>query len=68
MNLIEKIKKISESQISNHNKWQNSIQKVDELKKKFIDIGNVPRDKNKDLWNSFREATRTFNKEKNNFY
>ncbi len=68
MNLIEKIKKISESQISNHNKWQNSIQKVDELKKKFIDIGNVPRNKNKDLWNSFREVTRTFNKEKNNFY
>ena len=68
MNLIEKIKKISESQINNHNKWQNSIQKVDELKKKFIDIGNVPRNKNKDLWNSFREVTRMFNKEKTNFY
>ena len=68
MNLIEKIKRISKSEINNHNKWQISIQKVDELKKKFIDIGNVPRDKNKDLWNSFREATRTFNKEKNNFY
>ncbi len=68
MNLIEKIKKLSESEISNHNKWQNSIQKVDELKKKFIEIGNVPRNKNKDLWNSFREVTRMFNKEKNNFY
>ena len=68
MNLIEKIKRISKSEINNHNKWQISIQKVDELKKKFIDIGNVPRNKNKDLWNSFREVTRTFNKEKNNFY
>ncbi len=68
MNLIEKIKKLSESEISNHNKWQNSIREVDELKKKFIEIGNVPRNKNKDLWNSFREVTRMFNKEKNNFY
>ena len=42
MNLIEKIKKLSESEISNHNKWQNSIREVDELKKKFIEIGNVP--------------------------
>ena len=24
--------------------------------------------KNKDLWNSFRDATRMFNKQKNNFY
>ena len=68
MNLIEKIKKLSESEISNHNKWQNSIREVDELKKKFVEIGNVPRNKNKDLWNSFREVTRMFNKEKNNFY
>ncbi len=68
MNLIEKIKKISKSELTNHNKWQSSIQKVDELKKKFIEIGNVPREKNKDLWNTFREVTRTFNKEKNNFY
>ena len=68
MNLIEKIKKLSESEISNHNKWQNSIREVDELKKKFIEIGNVPRNKNKDLWNSFREVTRMFNREKNNFY
>ena len=38
------------------------------MKNKFISIGNVPKEKNKDLWNSFRDATRIFNKEKNNFY
>ena len=38
------------------------------MKNKFISIGNVPKEKNKDLWNSFRDATRMFNKEKNNFY
>ena len=38
------------------------------MKKRFSSIGNVPKEKNKDLWNSFRDATRIFNKEKNNFY
>ena len=66
--LVNEIKKISENKITNHNKWQNSIKKVEELKNKFISIGNVPKEKNKDLWNSFRDATRMFNKEKNNFY
>ena len=51
-----------------HNKWQVSIKKIEELKNKFIGIGNVPKEKNKDLWNSFRDATKIFNQEKNNFY
>ena len=38
------------------------------MKNKFIGIGNVPKEKNKDLWNSFRDATKIFNQEKNNFY
>jgi hypothetical protein len=66
--LINQIKSITEKKISTHNKWQNSIKQVEELKKKFISIGNIPKEKNKDLWNSFRDATRIFNKEKNNFY
>ena len=38
------------------------------MKNKFIGIGNVPKEKNKELWNSFRDATKIFNQEKNNFY
>ena len=60
--------RISESELISHNKWQSSIKKVEEIKNKFISIGNVPKQKSKELWNSFREATRIFNKEKNNFY
>ena len=66
--LINEIKKISKPKENSHNKWQISIKKVEELKNKFIGIGNVPKEKNKDLWNSFRDATKIFNQEKNNFY
>ena len=38
------------------------------MKNRFIGIGNVPKEKNKELWNSFRDATKIFNQEKNNFY
>ena len=41
---------------------------MEELKNEFTSIGNVPKEKNKDLWNSFRDTTRMFNKQKNNFY
>ena len=66
--LINEIKKISENKENSHNKWQISIKKIEELKNKFIGIGNVPKEKNKELWNSFRDATKIFNQEKNNFY
>ena len=66
--LINEIKKISNNKENSHNKWQISIKKIEELKNKFISIGNVPKEKNKNLWDSFRDATKIFNQEKNNFY
>ena len=66
--LIKEIKKISNDKENSHNKWQISIKKVEELKNKFFSIGRVPKEKNKDIWNSFRDATKIFNQKKNNFY
>ena len=51
-----------------HQTWQNTIKKVQELRDQFFEAGNVPRSKNKEIWSSFKEATRNFNKEKNAFY
>ena len=66
--LINEIKKISNNKENSHNKWQISIKKIEELKNKFTSIGRVPKEKNKDIWNAFRDATKIFNQEKNNFY
>jgi hypothetical protein len=51
-----------------HQIWQNTIKKVQELRDQFFEAGNVPRSKNKEIWKTFKEATRNFNKEKNAFY
>ena len=66
--LINQIKKITENKKSTHKDWQDSIKEVEGLKGRFVAIGNVPKEKNKGLWNYFRDTTRIFNKEKNNFY
>lgn len=66
--LINAIAKFSENQPTTHKGWQTAIQKVQELRDKFFEIGRVPRSKNKEMWKSFKEVTRTFNQQKNSFY
>lgn len=68
MQLINSIAEISESQPTNHKGWQTAIQKVQELRDNFFEIGRVPRSKNKEIWKSFKEITRSFNQNKNKFY
>ncbi|RMA58576.1 DUF349 domain-containing protein [Ulvibacter antarcticus] len=51
-----------------HQGWQNAIKKVQTLRDTYFASGKVPRTKNKEIWNEFKETTRNFNREKNNFY
>ncbi|MCH2490922.1 MAG: DUF349 domain-containing protein [Flavobacteriales bacterium] len=51
-----------------HKSWQQAIKKVQALRDAYFEIGKVPRKKNKEIWNAFKEATRTFNRQKNAFY
>jgi hypothetical protein len=66
--IIEAINAIDFSQNKTHSDWQKCISKIEQHRKEFIEITNIPRRKNDELWNKFKEATRTFNKEKNDFY
>ena len=51
-----------------HKDWQNGMKSIQTLRDKYFEIGKVPRSKNKEIWNEFKEATRNFNHEKNGFY
>ncbi|RZP18365.1 MAG: DUF349 domain-containing protein [Flavobacteriales bacterium] len=67
--LINNIASLTENaKNKGHQTWQNTIKKVQELRDQFFEAGKVPKSKNKEIWNSFKEATRNFNKEKNAFY
>jgi len=66
--LVEQINEVTAGTKANHRAWQNAIKKVQELRDKYFEIGKVPRGKNKEIWNIFKEATRDFNHTKNSFY
>lgn len=67
-NIIAAINAIDFSQNKTHSDWQKCIAKIEQYRKEFIEITNIPRRKNDELWNKFKEATRAFNKGKNDFY
>ena len=68
MNLIEEINLLTKNIKPNHKDWQNAINKIQKYRDDFFTIGRVPKSRNKEIWNLFKEATRNFNKEKNKFY
>jgi hypothetical protein len=66
--VIEKINRLDFEKNESHKDWQNSIKELDKLRDEFFAIGKVPKAKNEEVWQLFREATRKFNAEKNTFY
>lgn len=67
--IIAEIKKLSEPKDSpNHNYWQNSIKRVEDLRSEFLKTGSVPRKLSNNNWNDFKSTLRSFNTTKNNYY
>jgi hypothetical protein len=44
------------------------MDQVQEIRYVFFSAGRVPKEKNKEIWASFKETTRNFNQAKNDFY
>lgn len=66
--VIEKIKQMDVSKLKSHSAWQDAIKKVEEYHKEFLAIGRVTREKNEEIWSSFKNVTRDFNRGKNEFF
>ncbi len=48
--------------------WQKSIKELEILRNKFSEIKQVPREKSDFIWAKYKEATRKYNVEKNNYF
>jgi len=67
--IIEEIKKISTPEKEpNHNYWQSSIKRIEDLRSEFLKLGSVPRKVSNQNWNEFKQHLRNFNTKKNEFY
>ena len=66
--IIAKIIAIAEENISSHSGWQKKIKDIEALREAFFNAGKVPLNVNEATWAKFKEAVRTFNRQKNAFY
>jgi hypothetical protein len=66
--IIAQITTISEKSINSHKEWQSAIKEIETLREAFFKTGKVPSKHKEKTWSSFKEAVRTFNKNKNTYY
>ncbi|APD07764.1 uncharacterized protein UJ101_02264 [Flavobacteriaceae bacterium UJ101] len=66
--VIEMINQLTTEEITSHQKWQQKIKLLEELRGTFMKIGRVPREFNDTIWDEFKQATRSFNHKKNHYY
>ncbi len=66
--IIEQIKNIDSKGNLKHSDWQKSIKEIEDLRQQFFKAGNVPRSESDKIWGKFKEATKSFNHDKNAFY
>ncbi len=66
--IIDKIKAINIDGITSHKLWQDNIKSLEKLRDEFFSAGRVPKSKNEEIWQLFKDATKSFNKAKNQFY
>jgi len=68
---LAKIKEIESFDFSKNRSfgdWKKSIDAFEILKQEFVEIGRIPKNKTNNIWESFKQATKAFNSEKNEFF
>lgn len=66
--IIAEIVQLSENVGNNHRVIQKQIKQLEELRELFFKAGKVPQKDNEKTWSSFKNAVRSFNRNKNAFY
>ncbi|WP_431158696.1 DUF349 domain-containing protein [Winogradskyella poriferorum] len=66
--IIANINAISAETSGSHGTWQKKIKEIEALREAFFNAGKVPLKVNEATWAKFKDAVRTFNRSKNQFY
>ena len=66
--IILKIEAVAADTSSSHQSWQKKIKSIEALREEFFSAGKVPQKVNEVTWTKFKNAVRTFNRNKNAFY
>ncbi len=66
--IIAKINELHQTPAKSHRQVQQKIKTYKDLREQFFKAGNVPQKDNQAVWDAFKEASHTFNHQKNEFY
>jgi multidrug efflux pump subunit AcrA (membrane-fusion protein) len=66
--IISKINAVASNVADNHRALQQQINEIETLREAFFKAGKVPQKVNEATWASFKDAVRSFNRNKNAFY
>ncbi|WP_411894631.1 DUF349 domain-containing protein [Winogradskyella sp. A2] len=66
--IISKIQAVAEDKVNSHGAWQKKIREIEALREAFFNAGKVPLKINEVTWAKFKDAVRSFNRSKNQFY
>lgn len=66
--IIAQINALADHASKNHKTLQQQIKQIAELREGFFKAGKVPQKVNETIWKAFKDATRSFNHNKNAFY
>ncbi|MBM1108190.1 DUF349 domain-containing protein [Aurantibacter crassamenti] len=66
--IIADITKVSTNVADSHKTLQQQIKQIEALRDAFFKAGKVPQKVNEQTWAAFKDAVRSFNKNKNSFY
>ncbi|WP_194768341.1 DUF349 domain-containing protein [Tamlana sp. I1] len=68
LDIIARIEAVSAQGNGSHGVWQKRIKQIEALRDDFFNAGKVPIKVNESTWAKFKDAVRTFNRQKNSFY
>jgi len=66
--IIGNIAAIAHNVADNHKGLQQQMREIEALREAFFKAGRVPQKANEDTWAKFKDAVRTFNRNKNAYY
>ncbi|MBL0012255.1 MAG: DUF349 domain-containing protein [Flavobacterium sp.] len=66
--IIATIEALAQENVHSHSAWTAQVAKVEAARNEFFSTGKVPSEVNEETWTSFKNAVRSFNVLKNNFY
>lgn len=68
LEIVEQIHAYDTTNNKTHNDWQKSIKEIEALRQKYFDVGKLPYSKSDSVWQKLKDATKSFNQQKNKFY